>query len=139
MSFLMTRFCYITIKCKHANLLESIPTAFVEIFSSSFIFHAGTVVARVQITKTTEVAYGASVKVIFDRCNQENKCDLAQTLKGIIVDWQDALGKECAEELLRGCKISMHSPCTVSQKYVMQASAMYSIKTIYRCSIQACL
>lgn len=85
------------------------------------MLNAGTVVARVRMTKMTEVAYGAALKAIVDRCNRENKCDLAQVLKGIIVDWasaqiaglKDALGEERAEELLRGCKVSMlNSVCT---------------------------
>ena len=49
-----------------------------EMFSSSFIFHAGAVVARVRMTKMTEVVYDGAVKAIFDCCNQENKCDLAK-------------------------------------------------------------
>ena len=145
----VTRFSYITMKCKHdANLLENVPTPLVEMFSSSFIFHAGAVVARVRMTKMTEVAYGAAVKAIFDRCNRENKCDLAQTLKGIIVDWasaqiagvKDALGKERAEELLRGCKVSKHAftmrsitkicPCRLQLNFVCNP---------YRCSIHTCL
>ena len=46
----VTRFS--TMKCKHdANLLENVPTALVEMFSSFFIFHAGAVVAQVWMTK----------------------------------------------------------------------------------------
>ena len=89
----------------------------------TFVFvNAGAVVARVRMTRMTEVAYGAAVKAVVDRCNRENKCDLPHTLKGIIVDWasaqianlKDALGDECAEELIRGCKVNIH---IVSQKY----------------------
>ena len=72
----------------------------------------------------TKVAYGAAMKGTVDQCNRV-KCNLAQMLEDIIVDWasaeiaglKDAFGEERAEGLMYGNKVGMHSSCMISQKH----------------------
>jgi len=73
----------------------------------------GVAVARVRMTTMTKEAYAAAFRGIIDCCNQDNKTNLLDTLKGVIVDWataqiqglKAAVGNERAEELLRGCQV----------------------------------
>ena len=71
-------------------------------------------VARVRMSNMLQVAYAAAIKAVIARCNSDTGTNLAQSLQGIIVDWQtaqingikDAFGENRAEELLRGCRVS---------------------------------
>ena len=61
----------------------------------------------------TKEVYTAALRGIFDCCNQDNRANFLDKLKGVIVDWataqveglKAAVGNERAEELLRGCQV----------------------------------
>ncbi len=61
----------------------------------------------------SKVAYAAALQGIFECCNQDNRANILDTLKGVIVDWataqieglKAAVGEERAEQLLHGCQV----------------------------------
>ena len=65
------------------------------------------------MTSMTKEAYAAALRAIFECCNQDNRVNILNTLKGVIVDWATAqieglkavAGAKRAEELLRGCQV----------------------------------
>ena len=73
----------------------------------------GVAVARVRMATMTKEAYAAALQAIFQCCNQDNKTNVLDKLKGVIVDWATAqieglkvvAGEERAEQLLRGCQV----------------------------------
>ena len=78
------------------------------------------VVARVRINKQTSAAYGLAFKKTFDKCSSINpNFKLGTTLVGVLIDWSDAeanglkhaVGKELAENLLKGCKVHWNRSC----------------------------
>ena len=61
----------------------------------------------------TKEAYAAVLQAMFECCNQDNRVNVLNTLKGVIVDWATAqieglkeVAKEQAEQLLKGCQVA---------------------------------
>ena len=76
------------------------------------------VVGRVRLDKQDSAAYRLAFTKFFETCkHHDSKFELNQTLVGIITDWSDAeinglkeaVGKEVAENLLKGCKVAFMS------------------------------
>jgi hypothetical protein len=77
------------------------------------------VVARLQLNKQCAEAYSLSFKKMFSKASANSHYKLGSTLLGVVTDWSDgeinglklAVGRDLAEQLLKGCSVHWQRSC----------------------------